>query len=157
MDSRTALSEEVQANQSAVDAFDEAVAVYLSVNRTDLRCLDVLSRTEAATPTQLGAALGLTTGSVTAMLDRLEKLGYLTRSPDPSDRRKVIVRATPVVGEAAIVAYGPIAEEGMRLLDGYTDEQVDLLLDFTRRTRELYDQQLARIQALAAQKRATRG
>lgn len=152
MDLRTRLSEEVQASQSAVDAFDEVAAIYMGVNRTDMRCLDVLGRQEAMAPSQLGAELGLTTGSVTAMLDRLEKLGYLTRSPDPSDRRKVIVRATPAVGEKAGVIYGPIAEEGARFLAEYTDEQVTLLLDFTRRSRELYEAHLARLRALATEK-----
>ncbi|WP_219825615.1 MarR family transcriptional regulator [Nonomuraea typhae] len=153
MDLRRELSEEVQANQTAVDAFDEAAAAYMGVNRTDLRCLDLLGRTDAMTPTRLGTALGLTTGSVTAMLDRLEKLGYLTRSPDPGDRRKVIVRATPMAAEKSQVVYGPVAEEGARFLAGYTDEQVALLLGFTRRAREMYDRQLARVTALAAEKR----
>src|SRR5690349_7506783 len=98
---RDQLGDEVRAYQETVDAFDEAVAAHLGVNRTDLRCLDVLLRLGSAAPGRLGAALGLTTGSVTAMLDRLERLGYLTREPDPSDRRKVVVRATPVADERA--------------------------------------------------------
>ncbi|MFI6500241.1 MarR family winged helix-turn-helix transcriptional regulator [Nonomuraea typhae] len=153
MDLRRELSEEVQANHTAVDAFDEAAAAYMGVNRTDLRCLEVLGRSGATTPTRLGTALGLTTGSVTAMLDRLERLGYLTRSPDPGDRRKVIVRATPIAAAESRVVYGPVAEEGARFLAEYTDEQVALLLGFTRRVREMYDRQFARVRSLAAERR----
>ncbi len=88
------LGNEVRAHQRAVDALDEAAAACLGINRTDLRCLDVLLETEAAASGQLAGVLGLTTGSVTAMLDRLEKLGYLARTDDSSDRRRVVVKPT---------------------------------------------------------------
>jgi hypothetical protein len=69
---------------------------------------------ETALPGRLGVALGLTTGSVTAMLDRLEALGYVTRSRDPADRRKVIVRATAQATQRVWVEiYQPLTEEGL--------------------------------------------
>jgi len=67
----------------------------LGVNQTDLRCLEILLAQRTALPSQLGEQLGLTSGSITTMLDRLEQQGYLTRTPDPTDRRKVIVQPTP--------------------------------------------------------------
>ncbi|GAA2142600.1 MarR family transcriptional regulator [Kitasatospora kazusensis] len=152
-DLRAALSVEMQTLQAAVDAFDEAAAGVLGVNRTDLRCLEILVREEAAAPSALGLALGLTTGSVTAMLDRLEKLGYLTRSPDPSDRRKVAVRATDAVRQKAWELYGPFVAEGEELTRDYSAEQLRLLADFLRRSRELYDHQLARVRELPVVKR----
>ena len=79
-----------------------------------MRCLEILYQGEAALPSQLAAKLGLTTGSVTAMLDRLERLGYVTRSADPSDRRKVVVRITPKAARRATKIYGPVAQEGER-------------------------------------------
>ncbi|MFI6602216.1 MarR family winged helix-turn-helix transcriptional regulator [Nonomuraea sp. NPDC050536] len=153
MDIREQLGLEVQASQSVVDAFDEAAALYLGVNRTDLRCLEVLLQDQEMTPSQLGMALGLTTGSVTAMLDRLEKLGYLTRSPDPGDRRKVIVRATEETAAKSWELYGPIVQEGSSIPASYTDEQVELLLDFTRRSRELYERHVARVREMVGEKR----
>ena len=68
-DLRRDLGLEVQAQQAAVDAVDAAAAAYLQVNRTDLRCVEILTQTESDLPSQLAAKLGLTTGSVTAMLD----------------------------------------------------------------------------------------
>src|SRR2546423_2235805 len=109
---RRLLGEESRAYQSAVDALDDAVAVHIGINRTDLRCLDVLMQLGTATPGVLAAKLGLTTGSVTAMLDRLAKLGYLTRTPDPADRRKVLVSATEELKAKAWAIYRPIAEAG---------------------------------------------
>src|SRR5215470_1081850 len=113
-----ALGQAVRMNQATVDAFDEATAQKFGVNRTDLRCLDLLMEELAgeATPGRLGTRLGLTTGSVTAMIDRLEKLGYVTRSPDPTDRRKVVVRPTGTILARTAEIYGPLATEGADLL-----------------------------------------
>lgn len=96
----------VQGYQSAVDDFDRELARLMGVNETDLRCLEILIAVEETTPRELSRQLGLTTGSVTTMLDRLEKLAYLTRAPHPSDRRKTLIRITP---EASRRAYGLIA------------------------------------------------
>lgn len=148
------LGDEVRANQSAVDALDEAVAGHLGVNRTDLRCLEtLLTELPEATPGQLATRLGLTTGSVTAMLDRLAKLGYVTRSPDEMDRRKVVVRPTDEVTRRTGEIYGPIAGEGARELARYTVAELELLIDFQRRTRALQDRHLARVRALPRRSR----
>ncbi|MCO5993487.1 MarR family transcriptional regulator [Actinoallomurus rhizosphaericola] len=134
-----------QAHQAAVDAFDEAAAVRLGVNRTDLRCLEILLTGTTTSPSGLGKELGLSTGSVTAMLDRLERAGHLTRAPDPRDRRRVVVRATADAAHAARELYGPIADEGLQEIAGYTAEELELLVDFLDRARRLYERHLVRI------------
>ncbi|SRR6266508_2041022 len=146
---RTELGEEVRALQADVDALDEAVAAYLGINRTDLRCLDVLMQAGSATPGQLGTRLGLTTGSVTAMLDRLAKLGYLTRSADPKDRRKITVQPTSEALRKGGEVYGPLAEAGARDVARYTEAELRLLLDFVRRSRRLQQEHVARVRAMA--------
>src|SRR5262245_11684723 len=109
----------------------------MGINSTDLRCIEVLLQEDAATPGRLAAALGLTTGSVTAMLDRMTKLGYLTRSPDPQDRRKIVVRATDKTREITMELYVPLAVDGERdVLGRYTDEELKVVLDFLTRARE---------------------
>lgn len=142
-----------QGQQAAVDAFDGAAAAHLGVNRTDLRCLEILLGAGPASPGRLGAELGLSTGSVTAMLDRLERAGYVHRSPDPEDRRKVVVRATGEAARRAHALYGPIAEEGARELAGYTARELEVVADFLRRTRRLYERHLARIREMPPQGR----
>lgn len=125
--------------QAAVDDFDREVARLLGVNETDLRCLEILIRdVPDATPRLLADRLGLTTGSVTSMLDRLEKTGYVTRSPHPGDRRKVIVRATETATRRAWELMGPVAAEGQQqLLARYSAGQLDLITGFLVRAREL--------------------
>jgi DNA-binding MarR family transcriptional regulator len=73
----------------------EAVATSLGMNPTDLRCLELLAREPEATPSRLAELLGLTTGAVTGILDRLERTGFVRREADPADRRRVFVRPEP--------------------------------------------------------------
>src|SRR5690349_11753070 len=72
--------------------YQHALADRLGLNVTDLLCLFFLRDTEALTAGQLAEATGLTTGSVTIMIDRLEAAGYVQREKDPTDRRRVLVR-----------------------------------------------------------------
>jgi DNA-binding MarR family transcriptional regulator len=141
------LGSAVRANQTAVDAVDDAAAACLGINRTDLRCIDVLLQEPegSAIPARLAERLGISTGSVTALIDRLERLGYVVRAPDPTDRRKVIVRATDKVKEKTWAIYGPIAEEGARMLKGYSVHDLERLIEFMRRSRALQEAHLKRI------------
>jgi DNA-binding MarR family transcriptional regulator len=144
------LGSEVRAWQRSVDAFDEAVAAQLGVNRTDMRCLDVLMERGEATPGQLADAVGLTSGSVTAMLDRVERIGYVHRAPDPSDRRRFVVRPTAKALEACARFYAPIAEDGAHHLARYRIAELDLLIDFVRRDRAMQAAHVDRIRRLEA-------
>jgi len=139
----------MQAYQRAVDVLDQRAADRLGLNRTDLRCLDLLMEELGgeATPGQLGTRLGLTTGSVTAMIDRLAKLGYVTRSPDPTDRRKVVVRPTDTILDKSREIYGPLVAGGVELLAKYTNEELELLIDFQVRARALQEEQLKRLRS----------
>jgi DNA-binding MarR family transcriptional regulator len=145
---RTRLGAAAQAYQLAVDALDGAVAEHLGINRTDLRCLDLLWQAGSATPGVLGARLGLTTGSVTAMLDRLAGLGYLTRSPDPGDRRRVIVTLTDRARAEAWRIYGPIAEEGAKGVEAYSEQELCLLTGFLEAGAQLQEKHRRRVRDL---------
>jgi DNA-binding MarR family transcriptional regulator len=137
-----------QAYQAAVYDFDAAAAAALGINLTDLRCLEILRRQETALAGGLGAALGLTTGSVTAMLDRLEALGYLTRTRDPADRRRVIVRATSLATRRVWdEIYRPLSEDGQADIAHYSDAERAVVRDYLRRGRERYERRLARLRA----------
>ncbi|MET8872760.1 MarR family transcriptional regulator [Nocardia sp. NPDC004604] len=141
---RAQVGHEAQALQAAVDAVDEAAATHLGVNRTDLRCLELIWLGES-TPGALAAELSLTSGSVTAMLDRLAKLDYVARHPEPGDRRKVIIRITDRAMAEVMRIYGPIAEEGAEEVARYSAAELRTVLDYLRRSRELQDRHRARI------------
>lgn len=133
-----------QALQAAVDGVDQAAAAVLGVNRTDLRCLEILWQGES-TPGELAAELGLTSGSVTTMLDRLAKLDYVARHPEPGDRRKVKIRITDAATAEVMQIYGPIAQEGATEVARYSDAELRTVIDYLRRARELQERHRTRI------------
>ncbi|MFC6599989.1 MarR family winged helix-turn-helix transcriptional regulator [Kitasatospora paranensis] len=136
----------VQGYQSAVDDFDRVIAHRLGVNETDLRCLEILLATEETTPRELASELGLTTGSVTTMLDRLEKLGYLTRTPHPTDGRKTLVRVTPDAAHRTYALMAPFLDDaGRRVLDRFTPEQLEVVIDFLAFSRGIQQQHTHRL------------
>jgi DNA-binding MarR family transcriptional regulator len=142
-----ALGAATEAYQAAVSDFDRETARLLGVNETDLRCLEILMRdTPQATPRLLADRLGLTTGSVTTMLDRLEKAGYVTRSPHPDDRRKVIVAATETAVRRAWELVGPLVSDGQQsLLARYSPQELDLITGFLVSARELQQEHTGRL------------
>ncbi|MEV7728711.1 MarR family transcriptional regulator [Streptomyces sp. NPDC087917] len=143
------LGRAVQEYQSAVDDYDRETARLLGVNETDLRCLEILLATEEIVPGALGEQLGLTTGSVTAMLDRLEKLGYLTRGPHPTDRRRTLVRVTPEAAERVYALIAPFIEDSTRQVgQRYSAEQLELVADFLTFSQGIQQQHVQRLRAM---------
>jgi DNA-binding MarR family transcriptional regulator len=131
------LSDEIRAGQVATDMVDQAIADLLGLNRTDLRCLDILDRLGTITAGRLAEESKLTTGAVTAVIDRLEKSGYVRRVRDQLDRRRVLVEMTPEARRGAAQHHQPIVEEWGRMSKRLTVSQIKLLLDFTRRGRKM--------------------
>ena len=95
-----------------VDAIDMVVSVRFGVSRNDLRCLHLLEE-GPATPGEVAVRTGLTSGSVTALIDRLEGAGFVERRRSCADRRSVEI----VMNETRLlelrVIYGEI-EQWMR-------------------------------------------
>ena len=79
------LGDAVREFQRAADAMDDAACARLGINRTDARCMDVLDHRGRMTAGELAQASGLSTGAVTGVLDRLERLGYVRRLRDTED------------------------------------------------------------------------
>src|SRR5919206_1424840 len=101
------LVDEVRRSQNATDRFDQAVADSIGVNRTDMRCMDVIQREGPVTAGRLAEATGLTTGAITTVLDRLERAGHARRVRDARDRRRVLVEMTPAARSAVSDYYAP--------------------------------------------------
>src|SRR5262245_40147364 len=124
--------------------FQEAIADRLGLNTTDLICLSLLSDAEPLTAGQLAEATGLTTGSVTVMIDRLEKAGYAVRDKDPSDRRRVIVRPVSERIERDIAPlYASIGEAWERAIERYSTQELAVILDMLTRSVVLLQEQTA--------------
>jgi len=136
---------EVRRSQSATARFDRAVADAAGLNLTDMGCLDFLGQQGPVTAGRLAELTGLSTGAMTAALDRLERAGYARRVRDQADRRRVLVETTDKVHELDAF-YSEHASLGERLYHEYTTEQLQLLLLFVRRGRELDERRAAEVE-----------
>jgi DNA-binding MarR family transcriptional regulator len=138
---------EARLNQNSYDRFEDAVSAYLGVNRTAMRCLEVLDRLGQLTAGEIAVQTGITSGAVTAMLDRLEREDLVQRLPDPSDRRRVLVQLTDKARQLAAEIYGPFVGELARF-EEYTDAELRLIEQFMRVASQTLDQHAERIEQL---------
>lgn len=77
----------------AIDVIDYEISERLGIHRNDLRALNLLEN-GPLTPRIIGESIGLTSGSVTALIDRLERAGYVERRPSETDRRSIEIGIT---------------------------------------------------------------
>jgi len=115
--------------QRAVDAMDQALAEAFGVNRTDLRCLDLLFDRELAVG-ELARNAGLSPQAATTMVDRLQAAGYIERVPDPADRRRTVVRTTAEFRKAAGNALAAFIEDVSAVAGGRSASELEVLVAF---------------------------
>lgn len=121
--------------------FRNAMSRKLGLNVTDSECLSLLSIKGVATPTELARYTGLTTGSATAMLDRLENAGFIRRSPNPHDRRGVLVEINEQWAQMAGPLVAGVQQAHRELIAGYSDKELELIADFLGKfTQNVVDQ-----------------
>jgi DNA-binding MarR family transcriptional regulator len=137
-----------RAYQTSNDNFDQAIADHVGMNRTDMRCLDLLDQAGGMTAGELAAAAGLTSGAVTAVVDRLEKAGMAARVPDPADRRRVRIEVTPKLWELTGPLMTPFLEESSAILDDYSTEELERFTGFMQHVIDVQAKHTERIRDL---------
>ncbi|WP_040783863.1 MarR family winged helix-turn-helix transcriptional regulator [Nocardia pneumoniae] len=133
--------------QQSFDLFDEAAAAHLGLNRTDLRCLDVVLGRGPLPAGELSAALKLSPAATTTVIDRLERAGFVARAQDPANRRRVLVTATDAAGEVAQRIFEPVGRAGAQALGRYDTDQLALILDFLHTALAVHREQTDRVVA----------
>jgi len=118
-------------------AMDEAVVAFMGINATDGRACDVLDQYGDLTAGDLAEHLGLTTGAVTTLIDRLERVGMVERVRDASDRRRVIVRATDASREILAAIYTPYKQAWVALGSSFSDDEMRAARTFQRMATDL--------------------
>ena len=137
-----------RAHEAANNAFDEVAREKLGINRTDLRCLNIIENEGPLTAGHLAELSGLTTAAVTSVLDRLERVGYARRVRDQPDRRQVLVEVTPLLAERATPIWGPLGEEARSTLGRMSADELQALIDFYRLGIELNERHIERVRHL---------
>ena len=131
---------------AAYALFGQALADHMGLHPTDVQCLNLLTLEGGpVTTTRIGQLTGLTTGSATRLVDRLEKAGYVVRERDAADRRRVLVATVP----ERIAEFGRTWErlggDWSPLFEDLDDAELAVIVRHMRRTVEFGGEQVVRL------------
>ncbi|HEV3053540.1 MAG TPA: MarR family transcriptional regulator [Solirubrobacteraceae bacterium] len=132
------LGDLVRESQRATDITDDLLCQLMGISRSDSRCVDILDQHGRMTAGALAQESGLSTGAITAVIDRLEAAGYARRVADPADRRRVMVELTDEAREAAYeLMVVPMVTATAPLLERYSERDLELMIDFMEQAAEI--------------------
>jgi DNA-binding MarR family transcriptional regulator len=131
---------------------NHAIADAVGLHQTDQECLDLLDWAEPLSAGEIAAHLGLTSGAVTSLLDRLENGGWVRRERDPADRRRVVVHLSHERGGELWPLYRQMSET----IDNYREALADDELATVVRFLEFANRVVADATAHARESTATR-
>ena len=123
-----------------------ASAERIGINVTDLNCLNILALQGHMTAGDLARVTGLTTASITGVLDRLEEAGFVRRERDPHDRRRVIVRLDAARGMRDVApVFIPVIAAWRNVAARYTDDELRLILGFQEQLEQIMRDRLVEL------------
>lgn len=120
-------------HSTATIMFHSTLAEKVGVAATDWKALDLLDRAGALTAGEIAAQTGLATGSVTSLIDRLERKRLVKRVHDDQDRRRVIVKPRENLGARFFPLMASFAKSANELFSRYSDHELETILDFLTR------------------------
>ncbi|MBM7600842.1 DNA-binding MarR family transcriptional regulator [Virgibacillus halotolerans] len=132
--------------------YQQNVASSLGLYNHDFTSVDILRETGPITAGELSKKTGLATGSVTALVDRLEKIGYVRRQNDPSDRRRVIIVPEYETKEEMVNAYDPLHKAMIKLASSYTPEELELITQFLDKAGTVLEDQIQHLSSTKSNK-----
>jgi predicted transcriptional regulator len=121
----------VRKTGSLFHLMSQAAADKIGVNTTDLNCMNILSFGGQMTAGELARATGLTTASITGVVDRLEQAGFVRRERDAADRRRVVIHLDAKrVASTVIPVFAPMMRSWQQVAERYTDDELRLIVDY---------------------------
>jgi DNA-binding MarR family transcriptional regulator len=134
--SKAAIKKSLRALSIQLSLLNHHVGARLDLNDVDLDCLDLIARHGLLSPSALARRSGLHPATITGILDRLERGGWVARDRDPSDRRAVVVRALPGRTAELVRLYSGMNASMDKICARYGDKELEVVADFLRRTAE---------------------
>src|SRR5215469_10356425 len=134
-----AIKESLREVGAQLSRLNHEVGGRLNIRTSDLECLDYIGREGPLSPTSLARLTGQHPATLTGILDRLERDGWIARERDPADRRGVVVRVEPGRGAEVLRLY--LVDSGMNtaldeILAAYDEGELRTIADFLQRTAE---------------------
>lgn len=124
--------------REVTNEFELRLGQQLSVNPTDLIAMEHLIQDGPLSPTELARRLGVTTAAMTTSIDRLTAIGHVTRSPNPDDRRGVLVVPAPASVSQAMGMLLPMILGIDRVLADFDGPERAVIADYLRRVVDTY-------------------
>jgi DNA-binding MarR family transcriptional regulator len=112
------------------------VGVRLDLKDVDLDCLDLISRRGPLSPTAIARHAGVHPATMTGILDRLERAGWVARDRDPADRRAVTVRARRERAGEMSGQFAGMNAAMDEICAGYGEAELELIAGFLARAAE---------------------
>ncbi|HAM26148.1 MAG TPA: MarR family transcriptional regulator [Microbacteriaceae bacterium] len=138
MRQRRRLTTEIKASLRAlnnqISLLNHRVGSRLDLKDVDLDCLDLISQHGPLSPSALARRTGLHPATMTGILDRLEKNGWIARDREPADRRAVAIRALPDRAGELFRLYAGMNSAMDDICADYSEEELAVLSDFLRRS-----------------------
>jgi DNA-binding MarR family transcriptional regulator len=116
---------------------NRAVAARLGIHVTDVEALGVLGVVGSTSPTHLAGLLGMGTGTVTLVIDRLERAGFVRRVRAGTDRRSVSVEVTEGRQQEMAALYAPLLEAARTISSTYSDRDLAIIVGYLERSNEM--------------------
>jgi DNA-binding MarR family transcriptional regulator len=131
-----ALGEEGRRHSDATVMLHSAIAQRFDLAAADLKALGILDQLGTVTAGEIGLHTGLATASVTSLIDRLEKRGFVRRVRDQKDRRKVFVAIDREATAPIARLFDKFGKYFEPLYAGLDTEELEIILAFLRRARD---------------------
>ncbi|WHY57002.1 MarR family winged helix-turn-helix transcriptional regulator [Peribacillus simplex] len=121
--------------------FQQNMAQKIGVSHTDLKSAEILNETGPITAGELSKITGLSTGSVTALINRLERSGYVKRERDQLDGRRVMIAPIPERQEQIKSHYQSLSMATKELCSAYNEQELMLINKFIEDITKIMDKE----------------
>jgi DNA-binding MarR family transcriptional regulator len=117
---------------------NERIARGIGLSVVDTQTLGIITQNASPmTAGEVSAATQLPTSTTTRVLDRLENAGLIKRSPDPTDRRKVVIVAQPKIYEVMGEAYGKILAELTEMHEQFSVAELEVVARYLEMSKDI--------------------
>ena len=129
----------------AATLFVHTISEITGIHSTDIKCLDFLSEVRSATAGDLAKITGLTTGAITAVIDRLENAGFVKREADNNDRRKIIIRLIAGNPNNLELVRDLFANQIPNLLSEYKTDELKLIAEWNIKIATVFHNEIEKL------------